>query len=223
MDATLPTASIRFRPRRALVWLPLAFLVLVVAISFVSGRGVVPTGSAASVGVQASVPADIFVDATNCASAALAIGDLVQGTDPWKTAQDESGQVCAINFGTTNNTSGTTLAMLEDPAAPATPADAMKCVGGSCGTDSLSDYASPSEPAAGTSAFGAQLLSSGGIATKVWPVAPAVKDVQDAASTACSTSTSGTGTCTFTWGATASTSDTPGAYQAQARLVVLPN
>ena len=208
---------------RGLTWLPLAAIVFVLVVSLVSGRGPVPNGEAATVGVTASTPADIFLDATNCTAGALAIGDLIPGTDPWKTAQDAGGQVCAIDFGTTNNLAGTTLAMLEDPAAPASPTDAMKCVGGSCGTDSLTDYEAPGEPAAGTSAFGAQLLSAGGIAAATWPVSPAVQDVQDSASTACTTPTTGTGTCTFTWGATASTSDLPGAYQAQAQLVALAN
>jgi hypothetical protein len=113
--------------------------------------------------------------------------------------------------------------MLEDPAAPASPADAMKCVGGSCGTDSLTDFEGPGEPAAGTSAFGAQLVSTAGIASAAWAAAPAVFDVQDSASAACTTAAVGTGTCAFTWGATAATSDAPGAYQAQARLVVLAN
>jgi hypothetical protein len=99
----------------------------------------------------------------------------------------------------------------------------MKCVGGGCGTDSLGDFEGGGEPAPGTSAFGAQLLSSGGVATPVWAAAPSVFDVQDAASPACSTAAVGTGTCTFTWGATASTSDGAGAYQAQARMVVLAN
>lgn len=88
---------------------------------------------------------------------------------------------------------------------------------------SIADYEGVGEPAGGSSAFGAQLLSAGGIATADWPLAPAVNDVQDAASTACSTSAIGDGTCTFTFGATAQTADVPGAYQAQAQLVVLAN
>ncbi len=211
------------RMSRGLAWLPLAAIIAVLVVSLVSGRGPVPSSEAATIGVSASAPADIFLDATNCTSGALAIGDLVPGTDPWKTAQDAGSQVCAIDFGTTNNVDGTTLAMLEDPAAPASPTDAMKCVGGTCGTDSLADYEGGAEPAPGTSAFGTQLLSTGGIAAAVWPLEPAVQDVQDSASTACTTPTTGTGTCSFTWGATAATTDLPGAYQAQAQLVVLAN
>lgn len=211
------------RVSRGLAWLPLAATIAVLVVSLMSGRGAVPTGEAAVVGVSATAPADIFLDATNCTATALSIGDLIPGTDPWKTAQDAGGQVCAIDFGTTNNVDGTTLAMLEDPAAPASPTDAMKCVGGTCGTDSLADFEGPTEPAPGTSAFGAQLLSAGGIAAAVWPASPAVQDVQDSASTACTTPSTGTGTCSFTWGATASTTDLPGAYQAQAQLVVLAN
>lgn len=216
---TTPTLS----RTAVLQWLPALLITALIVLSLVSGRPLVATGSAAELGVSASVPAEIFIDATNCSAASLAIGDLVPGTDPWKTAKDSSGQVCAIDFGTTNNTSGTSLAMLEDPAAPASPAEAMKCVGSGCGNDSLADFSGSAEPAAGSSAFGSQLLSATGIAAASWAVEPAVHAVQDSASTACTTSTIGTGTCSFTWGATAATSDAPGAYQAQTRLVVLAN
>ncbi len=224
MDRASETTVARLLPMPAgVAWVPAVLLLGMILFSFATGHGPVPTGQAATVGVQASLPANIYVDATNCAPASLAIGDLVPGTDPWKTAQDASGQTCSIDFGTTNNNAGTTLSMLEDPAAPASPTDAMKCVGGGCSTDALADYDNAAEPAAGTSAFGAQLLSASGLATAAWAVAPAVNDVQDAASTTCTTVAVGTGTCAFTWGATAATSDLPGAYQAQAQLVVLAN
>lgn len=208
---------------RRLRWLPAALLVALLALSFFSGRGIVPGAPASTIDITGSVDADIYIDATNCTPAAVAIGDLVPGTDPWKTAQDQGGQACSVDFGTTNHLAGTTLSMLEDPAAPASPADAMKCVGGSCAGDALADYENAAEPAPGTSAFGAQLLSASAPATAVWSVAPAVYDVQDTASPACSTAATGTGTCAFTWGATANTADVPGSYQAQARLVVLGN
>jgi hypothetical protein len=209
--------------RRHALWVPLALLAAIVVVSIVTGRAPVPRASATTLDITGSVNADIYIDATNCTPASVAIGDLVAGTDPWKTAQDQGGQACSIDFGTTNHLAGTTLSMLEDPSAPASPTDAMKCVAGGCTGDALADYDNAAEPAPGTSAFGAQLLSASAPATGVWSAAPAVHDVRDAASAACSTATTGTGTCAFTWGATASTADAPGNYQAQARLVVLGN
>lgn len=206
-------------------WLPLVALCALVLASAVLGRGLLPSADAASVvPVTGSIAADIFVDATNCTPAAVNIGDLVPGTDPWKTAQDQGAATCSIDFGTTNHAAGTTLSMLEDPAAPPAPADAMKCTVGACTGDALTDYQNVGgEPAAGTSAFGAQLLSNTGIATSVWNATPAVYDVQDTASPACVTGIIGTGTCAFTWGATASTGDLSGSYQAQALLVAVGN
>lgn len=205
-------------------WLPAIVLVTALLVSLVTGRALTRSADAAStVGVQASAPADLYLDAAGCPAAAVNLGELVPGTDPWKTAQDEGGQVCSIDFGTTNNFPGTTLTMLEDPGAPATPTDAMKCVSATCTGSAIADYESAGEPAAGTSAFGAQLLAASGIATGAWNPAPAVYDVQDTASTACTTAAIGTGTCDFTWGATATTSQAAGAYQAQAQLVVLAN
>lgn len=223
MHAAALTSRIASPVRRAAPWLPLAVALALIVSSIVTGRGPVPTGHGASyVGVNASLAADIYIDASGCGASAVAIGELLPG-DPWKTAQDQGGQACAIAFGTVNNAAGTTLTMLEDPSARTSPAAAMKCVGGACSGDSIADYESPGEPAAGTSAFGAQLLSAGGVASPRWATAPAVNGVQDAASTACSTSTVGDGTCTFTFGATAEAADMPGAYQAQAQLVVLAN
>jgi hypothetical protein len=211
------------RPSRGLAWLPLVAILAVCAISLATGRGPTPGASAAAVvGVQGAVPADIYLDATNCTAGSLSIGDILPG-DPWKTAQDEGGQLCAIDFGTTNNLPGTSLTMLEDPAAP--PAgDAMKCASASCGAGAIDDFENTAaEPAANSEAFGAQVVTTAGLANPVWNVSPAVYDVQDAASTACDTTAVGTGTCGFTWGATATGATAPGTYQAQARLVVLAN
>jgi hypothetical protein len=197
-------------------------IMAVCLLSLVTGYVPVPPADAAvtSIGVQGAVPADIYIDTTNCTAASVAIGDLLPG-DPWKTAQDEGGQTCAIDFGTTNNLPGATLSMLEDPGAGA--GDAMKCVSANCAGGAVNDYDNPAEPTPGVEAFGSQLLSSGGIATALWSAAPAVNDVQNLASPACTTAAIGTGTCTFTWGATAATGTTPGAYQAQAQLVALAN
>ncbi len=208
------------RPAVALV--PLAFVVVLLAIALVTGRGPIPTASGAStVEVTGSVAADVSIDTAACLAPSVAIGELVPGSDPWKTAQDNGGGVCSIAFGTTNVSSGVNLTVLEDPAAPASPADAMKCVAASCTGSALDDFSAGGEPAPGTSAFGAQLLASGGGASGVWPAAPAVNAVPDVGATACQTSATGTGTCDFTFGATASTGDGTGAYQAQVRYVVL--
>lgn len=208
-----------------LSWLPLAAIAVLLCTSVLLGRTLMPFADAATVvPVTGSIANDIFLDGTGCTAAAMVIGDVVPGTDPWKTAQDQGGQTCSIDFGTTNYAPGTTLSMLEDPGAPASPANAMKCAAGGCTGSSLGDYDNPAaEPAAGTSSFGAQLVSSGGIAAAVWNPAPGVYDVQDTASPACSTPAVGTGTCAFTWGATASTGVLSGTYQAQAQLVVLAN
>lgn len=213
----------RFSAPRLLAWLPFAILVAVLTWSGATGAAPAPSAGAASyIGVRGAVTTDIFLDATNCTAASVAIGDLVPG-DPWKTAQDQGGATCAVDFGTTNNVNGTSLSMLEDPAAPPVPAHAMKCTVGGCSGSSIADYDNPAaEPTAGTAAFGAQLVSRGGIANAVWNTT-GVFDVQDSASPACTTTVAGTGTCRFTWGATASTATVPGAYQAQARLVVLAN
>lgn len=207
---------------RALVWLPLALVAAVLAASLLSGRAPVPFAEGASVvPVTGSVAADVSIDASACLPASVVIGDIVPGTDPWKTAQDNGGGTCVIAFGSTNVTQGVNLDVLEDPGAPATPTDAMKCVGAGCGGDSLTDYDNAAEPAAGTSAFGSQLLSTGGIAVGVWSAEPAVHQVPDAGDTACQTSAIGTGTCAFTFGATAAATDVPGAYEAQVQYVAL--
>lgn len=219
MDHACPTP----RSRRPLaVWFPFAGIVAIVLLSFVTGRGPVTEGHAAQVGVNAELPADIFIDPTACTASAVNIGDLVPGTDPWKTAKDQGGQACDISFGTTNGTDGTTLSMLEDPANAA--GAAMKCGVGSCTGSSIGDFENASaEPAIGTASFGSQLLSTGGAASAVWPLEPGVQDVQDTASPACTTAAVGTGLCSFTFGATAAVATPPGAYQAHANLVVLAN
>jgi hypothetical protein len=209
------------RPR-TLLWLPFAAIVLVLAVSFLTGRGVTPDAHAADVTVTGSVDAEVFLDTTACTAPSLAIGDLIAGTDGWKTAQDTSGgQVCTLAFGSSNNAAGADLTIFEDPAAPATPTAAMKCVAGSCAGSDISDYDASSEPAAGTSAFGLQLVGSGGAASPTWSSAPAVHDVQDLGDTACRTASIGTGTCSFTPGATAAASDPSGAYSAAAQALVL--
>jgi len=196
-------------------------IVIAVTLGMFTGRGLLPSASGASiVEVTGMIPADIYLDATACAPASVNIGELIP-SDPWKTAQDNTSSTCGVDFGTTNHAPGTTLTMLEDPAAPVSPASAMKCVSGPCTGGAIADFDGGVEPAAGTSAFGAQLLSSGGIATSVWSTAPAVHDVQDAGDNACETAAVGSGLCTFTFGATAGGSTAAGAYEAQARLLVL--
>lgn len=182
---------------------------------------VTPSMAASTVDVDGSVAADVSIDTSACLPASVAIGDIIPGTDPWKTAQDAGGGVCSIRFGTTNVLQGVNLDVLEDPAAPIAPADAMKCVGGGCTGNALADYSAGTEPAIGTSAFGAQLLGSSNGATGVWSSEPAVNAITDAASTSCQTSAVGMGTCDFTFGATASASDTPGTYEAQAQYIAL--
>src|SRR5690606_24640135 len=130
-------------PLRALRWLPLALLACVLAWSAVTGRTPLPSAHATYVSVTSIVDAVLFMALAGCLPAAVDIGDLVPGSDPWKTAQDNGGGTCAVEFGTTTHAPGTTLTMLEDPAAPAAPTDAMKCVGGACAGDSLSDFSGP--------------------------------------------------------------------------------
>lgn len=213
------------RYRATLAWLPFALVLSVVVASCILGHSVVGSADAATtVVVEGEVAAEIHIVTAGCSAASLDIGDLLPGVDPWKTAHDESGQACRIGFGTSNHHAGTTLTMLEDPGAPAAPADAMKCVGAGCAGDAIDDYQhAAAEPAAGTSAFGSQLLATGGLAGGLWNFAPAVRDVQDAADPACTINSAGDGTCDFTWGATAAAGDTPGSYQAQAQLIVIAN
>lgn len=190
-------------------------------VSYGTGHGFQPDAHGATViNVTGSVTADLYVDTTACAASSLVIGDLVPGTDGWKTAQDASGQVCALTFGTTNNSLGADLTILEDPGAPASPPAAMKCIS-TCIGSALNDFDGGSEPAAGTSAFGAQLISASAGASAAWTTGAAVHAIADAGSTACQTSAPGDGTCNFTFGATAAITDAPGGYQAQAQSLVL--
>lgn len=207
-----------------LAWLPLALLVLLLVISVLIGRAPVPVAHAASTGtvdVEGSVAVEVSVVTTGCTPASVTIGEIIPAADPWKTAQANGGGTCTIQFGTTNSSFGANLAVLEDPGAPAAPADALKCIGGGCGSSAISDYSGAGEPGIGTSAFGAQLLSASGGATGVWAVAPAVSAIADAASTACQTNATGTGTCNFTFGATASATDSAGSYEARVQYVAL--
>lgn len=207
--------------RRARTWLPLVALLALLALSVVTGRGTDVRGAhAATIAVTGSNPNYLFVDTSGCPASSVAIGELVPG-DPWKTAQDAGGGGCALDFGISNHVAGAELTILEDPAAAANPADAMKCVGGGCSGDAIGDFQGAAEPAGGTSAFGIQLLGSGGVATPVWSGGSNVYDIQDSGDTACQTAGTGTGTCTFTFGAAASATDATGAYRAQAQALVL--
>jgi len=215
------------RPRidTTLSWIPLAILVVLLAASVVLGRGTLASpADATTVNVTGSITTSVFLDASGCTPTAVAIGELVPGTDPWKTAQDTGGQACTLSFGTAGHAPGTTLSMFEDPGAPVAPTAAMKCVSGGCAGHALNDYGNPSsEPVAGTSAFGAQLLGASGAANRIWNLSPAVYAVSNAPSDACATPGIGTGGCSFTFGASANASDPPGAYQAQARALVIGN
>lgn len=208
--------------RRAVPWLPLAVIIALLTWSLLSGHGPVPTAQAATITVDGNVDSEIFIDASACTAIAVNIGELVPGTDGWKTAQDEGGQACSIDFGTPNYLPGTTLSILEDPAVAA--GAALKCVASECAGASIADFEDTSaEPTVGNAAFGTQLLSSAGVATPIWSLSPGVHDLQDSAAAACSTPSTGTGTCAFTWGAVAAATTPSGAYQAQANLVVLAN
>ena len=223
MTRALTTSVPRLAGRSsgAFWWLPAIALIAVLALSQATGRAPVGAADAATVGVTGSIASEVSVDASGCGAAAVAIGDILPGTDPWKTAQDEGSSTCVVGFGSTNNTAGTDLAVLEDPAAPGSPTAAMKCVVVSCSGDSIADYQGGAEPAAGTSAFGAQLLAANAPAAGVWGLAPSVYDIQDSGDTACQTSNVGSGSCEFTFGATASDGDVPGAYQAQAQFIAI--
>lgn len=213
----------RTRPPSSL-WAPLVLLCALLVWSFATGRTPrVDAASATGVDAVGTVTASVFVDASACPSTAVDIGDLIAGADSWKTAKDHTGVSCGIDFGASNYAAGASLSMLEDPAAAPSPADALKCASGCASTDSIADFTGGSEPAAGTSAFGTQLLAATGVASADWSLEPAVHGVDDAASQACSTAAMGTGRCTFTWGATAAAATPPGTYEAQASFVVLAN
>ena len=203
--------------RRIALWLPLALVLAALVASAATGRGPVASASAATtLDVTGLVDEFVYLDAVGCsAPASLAIGDLVPN-DPWKQTTAD----CAVLFGTSNSSFGADLQVLEDPSAPVAPADAMKCVAGSCGSAALDDVAPNSiTPTGSTSAFGIQLDSTTGQAAPVWSTGRA--NPVAAASTACNTSAIGDGTCLFRFGASADTNDGPGAYQAQVQFLVL--
>lgn len=210
--------------RESLRWLPLAALSLLLAASMLAGRGSFALDAGATaVPVSGSVSSTVFVDASACLPAAVAIGDLLP-SDPWKTAQDNGGQTCNLSFGSPSHAPGTTLTILEDPAAASSPAAAMKCVSGGCTGHALADYSNASgEPTVGTSAFGMQLLGASGAASGLWNAAPAVYPVANGASSACATASTSTGACSFTFGAAANAGDPPGSYQAQALALAIGN
>ena len=207
---------------RSLAWVPLALIAAILAISALTAFGGVPTaGAVDTITVTGQVNKAVYMDASGCAGAsALDIGDLVPG-DPWKrTASD-----CAILFGSSNSALGADLTVFEDPGAPASPSGAMKCIVASCTGGSwdgqLGDVAPNSlPPGSNASAFGAQLESATGLATAGWTIGNT--NPIDGSSTACSTTGVGDGTCAFRFGASAdTTSDGPGAYQAQVQYLVL--
>lgn len=209
-------------PSRYLAWLPLAALVVLLAVSaLTASSGPAPARAATTIDVTGLVDEYVYLDASGCSDAnALAIGDLVPG-DPWKRTTDD----CTFVFGTSNSALGADLAVLEDPGAPASPAGAMKCQVASCTGGSydgvIDDVAPDSAPPTSTaSAFGVQLEAVGGLATSPWTVGRA-HPVDPVAATACSTAAIGDGTCAFRFGAAADVGDGPGAYQTQAQFLVL--
>jgi hypothetical protein len=201
-----------------LSWLPLVALLALLVVSALSGYGGVARDAHASntITVTGLVNKLVYLDASGCAaSSALDLGDLVPD-DPWKRTTSD----CSILFGSSNSGAGADLTVLEDPGAPASPADAMKCTVASCGASALDDVAANSAPpASSASAFGAQLESASGLATAGWTVSKA--NPIAAASTACSTAAIGDGTCSFRFGASANSGDGPGVYQAQVQFLVL--
>lgn len=219
--------SLRARIVQLVVWLPLALLMVWLGFAMLTAQPLLPsafgaTGSAGDVDVTGDVLNTVYVDTTGCsAPASLALGDIVPG-DPFQLTASS----CVVVFGATA-IAGADLSVLEDPTAPVTPTDAMKCLDASCGApgataDVLDDYQGASYPGANTSAFGIVLDAATTGASGVWSVAPNVHRVA-AADLACQTSTDADGTCSFHFGASAHpTSDRPGAYQAQVQFAVLP-
>lgn len=208
-------------------WVPLALLVGVLLLAAI-GRPVVPPSSAAvkssTITVTGSVRAEVHLDATGCTSVAALDLDQIVPDDPAR----ETAANCNVTFGSTNNLAGTDLTVQEDPAAPATPAEALKCIAASCTGDSVADYSGAGMPTAPASAF-AMRLDASGPGTTPGPGWSTSTDVSGdmhavaAPSTACRTSAIGDGSCGFRFAAMAtSASDQPGDYQALARFVVLP-
>lgn len=201
-----------------LAWLPLVVVGLLLAHSAITATTGMPSAAAAAstIDVTGLVDKYVYLDATGCSTpASLDLGDVVPD-DPWKRA----GSDCSILFGSSNSALGADLTMLEDPAAPASPPGAMKCVVASCSGSELDDVAPASTPPTGnTSAFGIQLESATGTATSGWTIGAAYPVA--ATQTPCSTAAIGDGTCAFRFGASADINDGPGAYQAQVQFLVL--
>lgn len=220
----MPIRSLDIRPAQhaiVLASLPLVALVTALVLSVATGRAPVTSAGAADIEVTGSLIGEVFLDTSACAPASGAIGDVLPGVDPWKTAQDATGTTCSLAFGSLDHYPGTNLIMIDDPATSGVGGPALRCTTGSCAGRSIGDYSGAGEPAVNTSAFGTQLLGSGGVAAPVWSAAPAVHDVQDASDIPCRTSTVGTGTCSFTWGLTAAAADVPGDYRASVQSLVV--
>lgn len=218
--AHIPSASTRILARFA--WVPLFVILAVVAYTIATGHSAVERADAATVHVQGNVAgAGVYLDATECAPAAGAIGDVLLGTDAWRTAQDATSQVCKLTFGAPGNALGADLMIVDDPLAAGVADPALRCTVGACSGKSIADYTAMTEPAANTSAFGAQLLNVGGAASAVWTAAPAVYDVGDAADVPCHTSNTADGNCSFTWGVTGAANETPGTYVAHVQSLVV--
>lgn len=230
-DVVMVTTSVH-NSRRAhiaqlIAWLPAAMLMVWLGFAMLTAHPMLPsafgaTGSAGDVEVTGDVLNTVYVDTTGCSTpASLALGDIVPG-DPFQLTTAS----CVVVFGATL-VAGADLTVLEDPAAPATPADAMKCQDATCGApgataDVLDDYQGASYPGANTSTFGIVLDAATTGASGVWTTAPNVHRIA-AADLACQTSSNADGTCSFHFGASAHpTSDRPGAYQAEVQFAVLP-
>lgn len=204
-------------------WVPLCMLVLAVAISAVTGHALVPRADASTVLVQGDVGGGVYLDATQCGASAGQIGDVLLGTDAWRTAQDATSQVCKITFGAPGDLNGADLVLIDDPSAPGgNTGSALRCTTGACAGHSIADYTNAAEPSPNTSAFGTQLVGTpGGAAAAVWTAAPAVHGLQDSNDVACHTSNTSDGDCSFTWGVTGAANDTPGAYVAHVQSLVV--
>lgn len=209
--ARLPNAC------HTLAWLPLAILMAALLHGAITGHGLLPRAQASTVMVTGEVAPEVHLDATGCAATSdLDIGNLIPG-DPFATTSTD----CVITFGIDNSTDGASLTVQEDPAAPAVPGDAMKCVDATCSGDALDDYDAGAAPAAGTSAFGMQLRSASAPAVPIWAGGAAVHEVA-AADIACTTPSTADGSCAFGFGASAdATSDADGTYEANVRFVAL--
>lgn len=217
----------RFTTIRALSCVPLAMM-LAVLLMAAAGAPLVGQSSAAVTGstitVTGSVDAEIHLDASGCTSVAALDLDQIVPDDPAR----ETASNCDVSFGTTNHLPGTDLTVQEDPAAPATPTDALKCIAASCTGDSVADYSGTGMPAAPASAFAMRLhtTAAGTTPGPGWSrSADVTGDMHALAgpSTPCRTSAIGDGSCGFRFAAMAtSANDQPGDYQALAQFVVLP-